>query len=361
MRVPPKRPQPQPLRRMFAPADVTETARQGQGIGDVEAMRQMAVTAVPEILRNLPGTSTPMSALDAALAVGRKDYPGAAMAALGAVPFAGTLKYADEARDAARAVRSASEGAPSIRAWHGSPHRGIEKTGFDASRIGTGEGVQAYGHGLYFAESRPLAEYYQKTLSKGKPGALYEVDIQARPEQMLRWDYPLSEQSPEILRAVNAAKQEVFVPLEQRSRKDLSRIMQRVDPEGDWAGIDSPMPYKRDLVQYMKDEGILEDMMNPVNPSLSGRAAHDLLVQAAGGGGRVKNPAQAKAAEALRAQGVPGISYFDRLSREAKLGNLNHVVFDPMRVKILRALGLLGVAGGTAGAAVAGQRGEDDA
>jgi hypothetical protein len=111
----------------------------------------------------------------------------------------------------------------------------------------------------------------------------------------------------------------------------------------------------------MKDEGILEDMMNPVNPSLSGRAAHDLLVQAAGGGGRVKNPAQAKAAEALRAQGVPGISYFDRLSREAKLGNLNHVVFDPMRVKILRALGLLGVAGGTAGAAVAGQRGEDDA
>ncbi len=107
MRVPPKRPQPQSLRRMFAPADVTETARQGQGIGDVEAMRQMAVTAVPEILRNLPGTSTPMSALDAALAVGRKDYPGAAMAALGAVPFAGALKYADEARDAARAVRSA--------------------------------------------------------------------------------------------------------------------------------------------------------------------------------------------------------------------------------------------------------------
>lgn len=92
MRVPPKRPQPQPLRRMFAPADVTETARQGQGIGDVEAMRQMAVTAVPEILRNLPGTSTPMSALDAALAVGRKDYPGAAMAALGAVPFAGAIR-----------------------------------------------------------------------------------------------------------------------------------------------------------------------------------------------------------------------------------------------------------------------------
>jgi hypothetical protein len=92
---------------MFAPADVTEAKRQGQGIGDVEAMRQMAVTAVPEILRNLPGTSTPMSALDAALAAGRKDYPGAAMAALGAVPFAGALKYADEARDAARAVRSA--------------------------------------------------------------------------------------------------------------------------------------------------------------------------------------------------------------------------------------------------------------
>ena len=33
--------------------------------------------------------------------------------------------------------------------WHGSPHK-FEK--FDASKIGTGEGAQAYGHGLYRSE-----------------------------------------------------------------------------------------------------------------------------------------------------------------------------------------------------------------
>ena len=33
------------------------------------------------------------------------------------------------------------------RVWHGTPHKGIEKTGFRLDKIGTGEGVQAYGSG----------------------------------------------------------------------------------------------------------------------------------------------------------------------------------------------------------------------
>ena len=42
--------------------------------------------------------------------------------------------------------------------YHGSPHK-FDK--FDASKIGTGEGAQAYGHGLYLAESPGVAKYYQ--------------------------------------------------------------------------------------------------------------------------------------------------------------------------------------------------------
>jgi hypothetical protein len=37
---------------------------------------------------------------------------------------------------------------------------------FDSSRIGTGEGAQAYGHGLYFAQRKGTAESYQKGLRK---------------------------------------------------------------------------------------------------------------------------------------------------------------------------------------------------
>jgi hypothetical protein len=47
-------------------------------------------------------------------------------------------------------------------AYHGSPHV-FEK--FSLDHIGSGEGAQAFGHGLYFAENRGIAEGYRKTLS----------------------------------------------------------------------------------------------------------------------------------------------------------------------------------------------------
>ena len=49
----------------------------------------------------------------------------------------------------------------SIKAYHGTPHK-FDR--FDMSKIGTGEGAQAYGHGLYFAENPEVAEQYQKRL-----------------------------------------------------------------------------------------------------------------------------------------------------------------------------------------------------
>lgn len=51
-----------------------------------------------------------------------------------------------------------------ITAYHGSPH---EFDQFDLSKIGTGEGAQAYGHGLYFAEAEPVAQGYRDKLSSG--------------------------------------------------------------------------------------------------------------------------------------------------------------------------------------------------
>lgn len=48
------------------------------------------------------------------------------------------------------------------RAWHGSPH--IFDT-FSTEHIGTGEGAQAHGWGLYFAGDRKIAEGYRNRLS----------------------------------------------------------------------------------------------------------------------------------------------------------------------------------------------------
>ena len=51
--------------------------------------------------------------------------------------------------------------------YHGSPYK-FDR--FDASKIGSGEGAQVYGHGLYFAEVPEVAKGYQATL--GHKGAL---------------------------------------------------------------------------------------------------------------------------------------------------------------------------------------------
>ena len=49
-----------------------------------------------------------------------------------------------------------------MTAYHGSPHL---FDAFDLSKIGTGEGAQAYGHGIYLAESPGVAKNYQIALS----------------------------------------------------------------------------------------------------------------------------------------------------------------------------------------------------
>jgi hypothetical protein len=73
-------------------------------------------------------------------------------------------------------------------AYHGTPHT-VDK--FDMTKVGTGEGAQAYGHGLYFAENPNVAQIYKDALSRseivGKDGkVLYsppaKIDYHGTPE-----------------------------------------------------------------------------------------------------------------------------------------------------------------------------------
>ena len=61
---------------------------------------------------------------------------------------------------------SEMEFAYSIAAYHGTPH--VIKDGFQLAKIGTGEGAQAYGWGLYFAENIDVAREYQAKLSRDR-------------------------------------------------------------------------------------------------------------------------------------------------------------------------------------------------
>lgn len=54
--------------------------------------------------------------------------------------------------------------------YHGSPHSFDE---FSTEHIGTGEGAQAFGWGLYFTEDEGIAESYRKKLSTQKPYIIF--------------------------------------------------------------------------------------------------------------------------------------------------------------------------------------------
>jgi hypothetical protein len=97
-----------------------------------------------------------------------------------------------------KAVEAVGKAVGGIRAYHGSPHD-FER--FDMSKIGTGEGAQAYGHGLYFAEKEATAQAYRDALSSGtfRPGGrMYEVNINADPKQFLDFDRPFSAQNDAV-------------------------------------------------------------------------------------------------------------------------------------------------------------------
>ena len=55
-----------------------------------------------------------------------------------------------------------TETEPGIIAFHGS---GADFDEFKLEKIGTGEGAQAYGHGLYFTDSEAIAKFYRNSVS----------------------------------------------------------------------------------------------------------------------------------------------------------------------------------------------------
>lgn len=113
-------------------------------------------------------------------------------------------------------------------AFHGSAVRGIEQ--FTTQKMGTGEGAQAFGWGMYFAESKDIAEFYRKTLAGDgfltgdgkifKPSTLEHMNVRAlanrgdiagaiaKAEQIAASDSPVAEMAKRdaaTLRAIEAS------------------------------------------------------------------------------------------------------------------------------------------------------------
>ena len=93
----------------------------------------------------------------------------------------------------ARSAGAASRDAPSVmKAYHGTPH---EFDRFDSTKIGTGEGAQAYGHGLYFAENEKIAQHYKQKLSSVNSNPLEDalITMDGSPAAMAKFDSDLNQ------------------------------------------------------------------------------------------------------------------------------------------------------------------------
>jgi hypothetical protein len=92
---------------------------------------------------------------------------------------------------------------------------GAEFDKFDTSFLGTGEGSQAFGWGIYTAEHKGVAEYYVNVANKNSlVGKKLRVQLLAKSEELLHYDLPISKQPPAVQAAIIKLAEQYQVPLD---------------------------------------------------------------------------------------------------------------------------------------------------
>ena len=270
---------------------------------------------------------------------------------------------------------------PGITAYHGSPHD-FDK--FDLSKIGTGEGAQAYGHGLYFAENEGVAKQYRDTLTATRvPDAAY-LDPELG-SKLTASEQRMKEINNQIMEARFAGKSEQSINklrtiLDKATNNHLDLIEKtkfpgrmyqvaiKAPPEHflDWdKPLDAEHPARAHLNEladmglshheYGADRNLAKNAkLAAQNPNLTGEglyrqmsnaieAARPVLKQR-GDPRALFGDLSSMTSTKLREAGIPGIKYLDQGSRGKGDGTRNYVVFDDKLIDILKKYGLAGLA-----------------
>lgn len=262
-----------------------------------------------------------------------------------------------------------------ITAYHGSPHS-FDK--FSLDKIGTGEGAQAYGHGLYFADNEAVAHAYRDALS----GMSYSIDgtpassglkaseaiwnMSDLPEQAryqagwhINRDYPLTDAlqhletvSPTAHAALKAAMDAGRIS-EVKNPGHMYQVKINADPEK-FLDYDSPISAQPPAARAYMDQELRRYLGSAYAGQISnfeGKAAGDILEQSKG-----RAFTSPEVAAEIHAAGIPGIRYLDEGSRGTGEGSRNYVVFDDSLIDILKKYGLAGLLGGGAASYATGNQ-----
>lgn len=260
-------------------------------------------------------------------------------------------EYAGSFIDPMRIAAALRRTAPVLEldVYHGTPHRFPATEAnplgeFDASKIGTGEGAQAYGYGVYLAESPGVANAYKTALEAGKGDR--DEDVIARLLAATKGDRAAT--AEEFRRRAEFAN---YPEGKQRMLSLAEKVESGVDPRGSL--------YKADLPDEMIDrmlnwEKPLSEQSESVKAAIrampdapdeskwknwTGEYLYRIHLQR-GGREHPEKPLKVTASEKLQNAGIPGIKYLDAGSRSRGLSatnTRNFVVFpgEEKKVRIL--------------------------
>ncbi|HSV44616.1 MAG TPA: LPD38 domain-containing protein [Ramlibacter sp.] len=245
------------------------------------------------------------------------------------------------------------------RAYHGTPHR-FER--FTTDAIGTGEGAQAYGWGLYFASKKEIAEHYRKGLSYKQIVKEFrdEMPDDADFDEALDAADTMSPQRARVIRALAAddwlgfdyPSQAITAAFKELDAYDASQELQdavngaqgqlyevEIPEDSEILLWDKPLseqPKKvLDALKQLAVDGAdyyptLAGMMQPMESgNTTGRAVYMAMQRESG--------SDKNASRELRSAGIRGIKYLDGVSRDKGDGSFNYVVFSGDDVSIVEA------------------------
>lgn len=274
------------------------------------------------------------------------------------------------AASAAAAKAGQMMGVSPLTVYHGTPHRFSK---FDSSKIGTGEGAQMYGRGLYFAEAPEVAESYARNLAnrdlanQGRLNAHANAQRLANlagdpkyaaddirfvlsnepnhPQKRLLQDTLMFLESGDFAKPLQIKGSLYTVDLPDEKIAQMLDWDKPLSQQSDVVKrailgreiVDPKLLYKKADEYLKKGDATSADFVKRQAFALendlkrTGEGWYQTLAsQQMPSTGDVKSNMQkgsAAAAQALRDAGIPGIRYLDEGSRAAGKGTSNFVVF----------------------------------
>lgn len=269
------------------------------------------------------------------------------------------------------------DGSEGITAYHGSPH---DFEHFDMSKIGTGEGNQSYGHGLYFAEHEPIAKGYRDDLTHET------VHVDGSRINPPTQDDPSTEHVYRLANLMyqlgHTADQEIdyAIARAEKLKPNLSHPdhYKRMEAEKAQKWVETILPYRGKKIEWKQDPGHMYEVHINAHPDHFldwDKSFHDQTEHVRNSLMSVPNfedmghyksgltmgelinrgliphtydKASPEFSKAYHAAGIKGVKYLDQGSRWGgkKDPTRNYVVFDDKLVNIKRKYEQGGTVGG---------------